>query len=316
MTNKCRPARPCSRPGGREATPETQRPAILVPLDGSRVAAGVLPLARTLATIFNAGLRVIFVTAARLPAESLKQELRLGSRGVTGLVLDQIVGDPVEAIVQEASTRGCRLVVMSTSGLTAHPERPLGHVAAELLRRAPVSLVLVPRSAARRAADPRALARILVPLDGTPATAAALAPVSELVEHSGARLVLVHVVTAHDRDLTQVGSLPVPRYIDAPQHSWQAWAREFLHRFSGLLDRPPESFVVTVGDPGTEIVRVAREQRADLLVLVWKGDLGSERAKTVQAVLRDAPCPILFLRSMGLSASSPDAPASLVREPR
>ena len=316
MTNKRRRARPSKRPGDRGAATDTQRPVILVPLDGSHIASGVLPFARMLATLLGTALHLIYVTRTPVNVESLHQELRLGSEDLTGLVLDQIGGDPVESILQEVSTRACRLVVMSASGLTAHPERPLGHVAEELLRRAPVSLVLVPRSAARRAADPRPLSRILVPLDATPATAAALTPVSELIELSDAKLVLLHVVTAHDRDLTQAGSLPVPRYLDAPQHSWDAWTREFLHRFCGCLERPPEAFFVTVGDPGKEIVRAAREQLPDLIVLVWKGDLGSERAKTVRTVLHDAPCPILFLRSLGFSASSPAASAPPAGERR
>lgn len=58
--------------------------------------------------------------------------------------------------------------------------------------------------------------------------------------------------------------------------------------------------VVARGDPGEEIVRHARAHAADLIVLAWRGTLAAERAAAIKAVLREAPCPIMLLRTSAL----------------
>jgi nucleotide-binding universal stress UspA family protein len=52
------------------------------------------------------------------------------------------------------------------------------------------------------------------------------------------------------------------------------------------------------GAPGEEILRVAREAQADLIVLTWKGRWAPEHAATFKAVVRDASCPTMVIREM------------------
>jgi nucleotide-binding universal stress UspA family protein len=49
------------------------------------------------------------------------------------------------------------------------------------------------------------------------------------------------------------------------------------------------------GEPAAEILRVAREQSADLIVLAWKGNWAPEHAATLKAVVREAPCPLVVV---------------------
>ena len=47
------------------------------------------------------------------------------------------------------------------------------------------------------------------------------------------------------------------------------------------------------GRPAAEIVRVAREQSTDLIVLAWKGKWAGKHAATLKAVVREASCPTM-----------------------
>jgi nucleotide-binding universal stress UspA family protein len=49
--------------------------------------------------------------------------------------------------------------------------------------------------------------------------------------------------------------------------------------------------------PGEEVIRSAAEHASDLIVLAWRGAWERERAVTVKAVLRGAPCPVMIIRS-------------------
>ena len=94
------------------------------------------------------------------------------------------------------------------------------------------------------------------------------------------------------------GSLTTPLYLDQPQHEWPAWSSEFIGRLAcvcplaGLRAR----LRLGRGDPAAEILRVAREESADLIVLAWKGDWAPGHAATLKAVVREAPCPTMVVR--------------------
>jgi nucleotide-binding universal stress UspA family protein len=56
---------------------------------------------------------------------------------------------------------------------------------------------------------------------------------------------------------------------------------------------------LVMGDPATEIVRVAEEEKAELIVLGTHGRTGLSRilmGSVAEAVVRHAPCPVLIYR--------------------
>jgi hypothetical protein len=106
--------------------------------------------------------------------------------------------------------------------------------------------------------------------------------------------------------------MTVPQYTDQPHYAWAAWQREFIHRFCDCFAGSPEGFLVAVGDPGEEVLRVARERQSDLVVLAWKGELDGERARTVRSVLSGAPCPVLCLRTELVFRATTSAQPSMV----
>lgn len=94
------------------------------------------------------------------------------------------------------------------------------------------------------------------------------------------------------------GSLPTPRYIDQSQYEWAAWERGFLDRVANMgggLDKSLFRVIVAIGEPGAEILRAAVEEAVDIIGLPWHGHLQPDKACTVKAVLKGAPCPVLML---------------------
>jgi nucleotide-binding universal stress UspA family protein len=287
-------------------------------LDGSAHAIAALPTAKVLAELAQATLHVVHVGEPILPSDELIQSLGLTRDQLRGCVIAQAGGAPAASIVRLASEWRSVSIVMCTrtnvagaegapgslagaesaAGPVAGAEDALGSVAGAVVREAPCPVVLVRPELGGR---PRSLRRIVVPHDGTPSTAAALQPAIDLAGRSGAELEVLHVAAPEASHTAEPGTLTAPRYLDQPQHEWPVWTREFLARTWAQCHSPPAvrtRLYLRTGEPGTEIVRFAGERQSDLIVLAWRGRLDAERATTLKAVIRDAPCPTIILRVM------------------
>ena len=140
--------------------------------------------------------------------------------------------------------------------------------------------------------------KILCPTDFSGPSEAALAAAVELATHFRAALHLVHVVpalpaTPDDPNYT----FQVPEY-EAVLHS------EAQERLGALASRLgagglPVSCAVGNGDAGREIVRVAGESEADLIVIATHGETGWRHAifgSVAERVVQLAACPVLTIR--------------------
>jgi nucleotide-binding universal stress UspA family protein len=271
--------------------------AIIVPLDGTEQALAALPVARSLADAFHATLHVVYVGERALPSRTILSELGLDAEEVKGFVVEQRTGPPAEEILRFAAGRRDPLLVLCTHTDTAKPRGTLGGIAEHLLVHAPCGVVLVEPERGRQ---PWSLRRILLPHDGTPTTAAAMDPAGDLAELTGAEVLVLHVAAPGAPPPVEPGTLTAPRYLDQPQHEWPAWAAEFLGRMCALGHPPSEvrfRLVMAAGEPGEEIVRVARQHESDLIVLAWHGVWEAEHALTMKEVIRRAPCPVLVVRA-------------------
>ncbi len=269
---------------------------IIVPLDGSVHATAALPVARVLAELERATLRIVHVAEPIMPPLELLRAVGLTPELLRGSVIDQAVGPPAASIVRLATELQSGLIVMCMRTATAEPTGGLGSVAEAVVREAPCPVVLVPP---RRGVRPWTLRRIVVPHDGTPTTAAAFAPASELAQRTGAELDVLHIAVSEAGRPAEPGTFTVPQYVDQPQHEWPEWSREFLDRTRCLCGCPaavPTRLFLRTGKAGAEIVQFAGEHESDLIVLAWHGSLKAKRATTVKEVIENAPCPILMLR--------------------
>lgn len=272
-------------------------PLILVPLDGKVDAHAVLPVARVLCGLLGASLHVVHV-AARTPQPVAELAERFGlEAGAPGAwSIDSRAGEPATEILAAARALEARMIVMCTHTSTPDATLPLGATALEVLLDAPCPVVLVSPRLQPGCWQP---ARILMPHDGTPTANAAVAPAAELAHQPGAELVVVQVGGAGVESPAERGSLTMPLYVDQPQHEWPSWAGELLERIAcgHPRGRLRASLHVRGGEPAEQILRMASDYPADLIVLAWKGEWTGSHAATLKTVIREARCPLLVVRA-------------------
>lgn len=268
---------------------------VLLPLDGTRQSLAALPVARRMAELAGATLHIVHAAESTLAPDELRERLVLDAETLAGAVLDAVTGAPAAGIVRLAAERHSLLIVMAMHDGRPDADSGLGSVAEGVMRTAPCPVLLVPPE---RLPAAWRLEQVLLPQDGTPGTATAIGPTIHLAHRAGAELLVLHVAGPAMATSEETGALTVPRYMDQPQHEWPAWSREFLDRVRGMCHFPAEldlKLFLAKGEPGAEILRLAAERDADLIVLPWHGSLASDRALILKAVIRDAPCPVLVL---------------------
>jgi len=242
-------------------------PVVLVPLDGSKNALGVLAIATRLAELVKARVQKLHDAA-----ES---------------------GPPAEAILAAAADAGVRLIVMCAQTANAEPTSEIGAALLAVIRGAACPVVLVDPT---RAPADWALRRVLAAHDGSPSVSDALRPAAELARAAGAEFVLLHM--ADGARALETGSIAPPMYLDQVQHGWPAWSAEFLQRLGCIcpLADTRTRLVVRQGELADETIRVAREEAADLIVLTWSGNWETPQTSSLTAMLQGAPCPIMVAR--------------------
>ena len=267
---------------------------LVVPLDGSPESAAALPVARALAVAEGATLHLLHISEAALPMTAMVERLRLTPDDLRGSVLDQAAGDPAAAIVRHALRLGSRLIVMSSRSVADGERGALGSVTRQVLRHAPCPIVIVPHG---RAPGSWSLRQMLLPHDGVPTTASAIARASDLAEKSGAELAVLHIASTTAPPPGGPGALMAPRYLDQPQHEWPSWAREFMDRVVAIGGPPPAvrmRLFFACGEPADVIVAFAAEHHTDLVVIAWVAGWEPEQRTTMRKVIDQAPGPLLI----------------------
>lgn len=273
---------------------------VLVALDGSPAAATAIPLARAVAAQLDAVLEVLFIGERPASAERLRAHLGLTAYTTTDIALRTDVGDPAEILLRRAADPRVAVVVLTTHGREVEGGDRLGRVAEQVAAYTEQPILLVrPEVASRWEQDGRGLRRLLLPMDGTPTTAAVLRPATKLCGLLRATIDLLYVSTPDVHAPGEPGSLGAPRYVDAPQHEWPQWANEVLDRLLTNCAFCPSDVEVHAylarGDAGQGIVRFATAHGHDAIVVARRSRLEPGRAATLRRILREAPCPILLV---------------------
>ena len=281
---------------------------ILVPLDGSKEAKMGLVGARLMAQVLDACIHVVHASEEPLSQAELFQRTGLTREETRGVVIVHARGTAAEGILRLAKEKTAVLIAMTTRGRTAYRGRTVRPVVERIISGAPCPVLLIRPEIGQRAAEMRELRRVLLPLDGAPSSAAVIAPVLELAQITGAEVDVLYVATQAKRP-EERGTLTTPLYVDQPQHEWPAWSQEFLRRFGTCLGRRPLPPSVRLflrrGGPAEEILGLALDLDIDLIALEWRGSLDPPHAAVARGVLRDAPCPVLLLRTNDGNINSP-----------
>ena len=274
---------------------------ILVPLDGSAMAASVLPTVQTIAGFTGARLTLLTVVPPDAPdaaAPAAHAGLAEAARqlGMAGCVAEPLVtrGAAAEQIVRLAETHD--LIALATRARAGLGRLAAGSVADTVVRAAPAPVLLV-RAAVAASTPPDPPRRILVPLDGSSAAEAALPLATELARRAGATLLLVR---STDMARTAERGLLRDLATRTAQQAAQA-AGDYLAQFAARdpLAAVPVQFDIRHEPPADAILASASAGRADLIVMGTHGRGGLGRwllGSVADAVVRAAPVPVLLVR--------------------
>jgi nucleotide-binding universal stress UspA family protein len=138
--------------------------------------------------------------------------------------------------------------------------------------------------------------KIICPTDFSEASKEGLRAAEELARHFGADLFLVHVIAP--LPTIPGASAPTGFHIPSVLKEIQASAMKMLEHLikRDVSMRVRVEPVVLQGDPAREIVRVAEERSADLIIIASHGESGWQRfvsGSVAEKVVRLATCPVL-----------------------
>ncbi|MBI4497238.1 MAG: universal stress protein [Chloroflexi bacterium] len=283
---------------------------LVVPLDGSRLAARVLPHVTALAAAFGSRLHLVSVIdVARLDlafyyqhyalplteamqlwlARALDRERRVLERGGCAVTTEVALGRPAETVLRVAHDRDAHLIALSTHGRGGLGRWALGSVAHDLVRSSTVPLLLHrPQDRVRQIA----YRRLLLPLDGSSRSEAALPLAQRLAQGLGARLLLAQVVpTALNYALGPHWTVIPLQLEEQAVAAAQVYLHEVCERLAGA--GVAAEAVVLRGDPARQLLDLAEQQPIDLTVMATHGHggvrhlaLGSVADRVVQASAR------------------------------
>ncbi len=305
---------------------------LLVPLDGSHLAECVLPAAVSLARHLHARLTLLHVMERSAPAtvhgdrhltataEAEAYLAAVGSRCPPGTQVDRHVhpneeGDVARSIIGHAADLSADLIVLSTHGGGGARRVLFGSVAQQVLRGGTRPVLLI------RPRDPSGTGEIgswtprsiLVPLDGSPSSLAAL-PIARAT--AGAYAAALHLLRIVPTLTTITGERAstarlIPTATAASLEIEEEEARKGLEaiasgvRAGGLDVRA----VVGRGEPAQGVLDGALRVNADLLLMATHGRTGLDAVFSGSVASRIAgrfPGPLLLVRSE--RAGGPDAP--------
>jgi nucleotide-binding universal stress UspA family protein len=293
---------------------------VLCPIDFSDSSTHALEQAAAVARWYNARLVALHVYSPLVPVPGLPvdrapdSELQrshdettvfvesvLGSG--TGVDVFVDAGQPVPSILERAKCLAADLIVMGTHGTSGFEHLLLGSVTEKVLRKAICPVLTVPPRA--RITSRLPFARVLCAVDFSDWSVAAVELASSLAQQSGATLELLHVVEWPWEEP------PAPLFAELPREQAAALL-EFRRYVTASATRRLESLVpsetrdrcamttgVCHGKPYVEILRVAAESAADLIVLGVHGRRLLDVAmfgSTTNQVVRRAACPVVTLR--------------------
>jgi universal stress protein A len=147
--------------------------------------------------------------------------------------------------------------------------------------------------------------KILCPTDFSEPSYQTIKTAAELTSHFGAKLYVAHVITssplvaASTAPIT-VGAPPAGLNVLLYQQELEAQAKKKLQDIidQRLSKKLEAIFVLTKGSPSDEIVRIADEEKVDLIVIATYGETGFRHlvfGSVAEKVVRLASCPVLTI---------------------
>ena len=210
-------------------------------------------------------------------------------------------GIPSEEVITVARAEDSDLIVVGTRGKTGLAHVLLGSTAERVIRGAPCPVLAVRTEEADKEDEgalsrPITLERILVPVDFSDCSIAALEYAAMVAQQAGASLTLLHVLEPVSYGLDfDLGHF---RSREDVRESWTKRLEELAssHRHPNM----PVEFRLRGGVPADSILDSAQTLPCDLIVMGTHGRRGISHTisgSVAEAVLRKAHCPVIAVRS-------------------
>jgi nucleotide-binding universal stress UspA family protein len=205
----------------------------------------------------------------RLASLAGRRDIDVGAELIQGRAAEQICGWTLQ--------HGADLTVLAGHGEHGPSEWILSNTARKLVDGVPGSLLLIPSDAERPEESGVRYRRIMVPLDGSARAESVLPIATRLAVAHNADLLIVHVTPA--AELTKVGPLTAQdleleqRVIARNERVARSYLDQIRARLSeaGIAAR---AVISRAGDARTRLVRLARREGVDLIILSAYGRRG------------------------------------------
>ena len=219
-----------------------------------------------------------------------------------GVTIEAVVreGNTAGEILDQAATMKADLLVIGTHGRSGFERLLLGSVAEKVLRKATCPVMTVPKALPDAVpAGPVVYRRILCPVDFSDSSLHALKYALSMAQEADGQLTVLHVV-AHEFDYSPDIEYDSGMTIgDFLKEREDALHRRLQEVVAGAPEFCRVERLMTHGKPWREVLRVAEEQRSDLIVMGVQGRGAADLfffGSTTQHVVREASCPVLTLR--------------------
>lgn len=308
---------------------------ILVPLDGSELAKQSLPFAQAVIgasgklvllrvlpipepMLDPAGREIVAVEVmARWDRELAEQDLkeaeeRLRTRLPAGVSIERRIeiGDPTDETRNAAITSDADLIVITSHARGAIGRAAFGSVADHLSRTSTIPVLIIRPSDASVENEPPMIRRLLVPLDGSPRSQAALAVAKRLARQLAAPIHLLRVIDFSPMLYSNEPIALPQEYFD----DWRRIARLSLENAAEPLQEAGIAVTTEIreGSPYVSIESACEE--GDLIVLSSHGRSGIERwllGSVAEKLVRAAPVPVCLVPAIAESEEAGKAPEEL-----
>jgi len=316
---------------------------ILVPLDGSTLAAQALPYAQAVASR-DADLLLlrvepvpesfalvggeVYATADQLRDAAQSQAERelapsVATLRAAGFRADAVVafGAPADGILRVAAEARRGLIVLASHGRGAAGRVVFGSVADRVAHASPVPVLIVraAEEAPAAAAAPAPIARLVVPLDGSDLARSALPVASEVAARLVVPVRLVQAILARaELELAGTG-LPVPRevYAELEQRAEEDARRGLEAAAATLRAAGVEATTEVWRGPAAAVIAGAC-RAGDVIVMSSHGRSGVGRwllGSVAEQLVRTTPVPVLLVpapdrRRLTAALAAAPAPAA------